>query len=114
MQFKTAIKLITSHNNALMVVFPEYGPKKKLSVPVRRSLTKGYMISFEAIKGPFLCSGHFPDKRNGEKLITDPEQAWEYAQAFAKATVGLTCNIYIINEKFCPVDEYYNKKIVNR
>ncbi len=103
MMFDKAMKLITSHNNALMEAFPDFGPQTKLTAPKRISNKRGYMVSFQRIEGRMLVGDYFPNKHAGENLISTREQAWEYCQAFAKATVGLTCDLYVIGSNFSPL-----------
>ena len=75
---------------------------------------KGYMVSFEWIQGGILASDHFPDKHAGETLIPTEWEAWELAERFAKVTKGKTCNIYVTNERFGPVENYKVREIKNR
>ena len=74
----------------------------------------GFMVSFEWCGDGFLRGDHFPDMRAGEPLIKTEEEAWNFAAKFAKAKKGEVCNIYVIDHKFRPVDNYREKKIANR
>lgn len=114
MKFKTAIKLMTVHNNALMEAFPDFGPKKKLSKP-KRSSKNGFAICFENIEKSMLRTNYFPE--DNERLISTLDQAWEYAQIFAAATKGYTCNLYVVDSTWYPTDKSgkrYSDHIKNR
>lgn len=74
----------------------------------------GFMVSFEWCGDGFLRSDHFPDKRGGEKLIETEAEAWDLAVKFARATVGKTCNIYVIDQDFKPVEGWRQRKIAHR
>jgi hypothetical protein len=75
---------------------------------------KGYMVVFEWIDGSILKSDYFPDGDGGEKLIEAEWEAWELANRFAKVTKGRTCNIYVVDDKFSPVEGYEDRQIANR
>lgn len=75
---------------------------------------KGYMISFEWCGDGFLRGDYFPDKHDGEELIQTEREAWDLAYRFAIATKGRTCNLYVIDHNFKPVDGYKKRYIKNR
>jgi hypothetical protein len=82
--------------------------KKK---PVKKEI-KGFMVGFEKREDGMLCSGNFPDKYAGEKLIKTEEEAWELAKRFAKATdENEYINICVKDSHFRPVAGYYEKTI---
>ena len=68
--------------------------------------SKGFMVSFEKLRPPFLDSDHFPDKHAGERLIPTEEEAWEIAVEFAKKTAGRYFNIHVVDGDFSPVAGY--------
>ena len=72
------------------------------------------MVSFEWYGDGFLRSDHFPDKHADEPLIESEHEAWELARAFARATKGKTCNLYVVDSKFVPVADYDKRKMSNR
>lgn len=74
----------------------------------------GYMVHFEWIKSPFLNSDYFPDKHAGETLIPHEHEAWELAERFSRVTKGRTCDIYVIDDRFMPVNDYQLRMIKNR
>ena len=76
--------------------------------------SRGFMVHFDRVEGKFLHGDHFPDKHGGEPLIPTEEDAWLMASAFAKRTRGRYVNIYVIDDRFCPVLGYAAKKIENR
>ncbi len=73
-----------------------------------------YMVHFEWCGDGFLRSDYFPDKFAGEDLIDTEAEAWLLASEFARATVGRTCNVYVIDSDFRPVDNYEARLIANR
>jgi len=75
---------------------------------------RGFMVSFDWYGDGFLTSDHFPDKHAGEKLIRSEHEAWELARDFARATKGRTCNLYVIDSEFKPVNGYRDRKINSR
>ena len=75
---------------------------------------RGFMISFDVVKGNMLHSDHFPDKHAGEKLIKTEDEAWLIARRFASATDETYVNIYVIDDSFSPVKNYDLKKLKRR
>ena len=75
---------------------------------------KGFMVSFEWCSDGFLRSDHFPDTRDGEKLIDSEHEAWELAERFARVTKGRACNLYVVDDNFKPVYNYRDRIIANR
>jgi len=73
----------------------------------------GYMIHFEKREGGILSSDYFPDKHDGEELISTLDEAWELAEKFAKGTDEFYVNIYVVDHNFYPV-EAYERSILKR
>lgn len=73
---------------------------------------RGYRVHFEKIDGKFLMSDYFPERN--EPLIEYEEEAWALAASFAAKTFGQCINIYVVDERWAPVDGYWERKIVNR
>jgi len=88
--------------------------KMQEAMDILNNKPKGFMVSFERIEGCMLASDHFPDKHAGETLIATEYEAWELARAFARATEGKTCNLYVIDSHFVPVEAYHARRIPNR
>ena len=74
----------------------------------------GYMVTFEWIENGRLRSDHFPDKHAGEPLIETLREAWDLCKTFAAKTKGSTCNLYVVDANFAPVNGYKDKEIKNR
>lgn len=72
----------------------------------------GYRVSFEHVDGGILRSDFFPDR--GEPLIETEEEAWCLARLFAARTRGKCVNIYVTDDKYCPVSGYKNRMFENR
>jgi hypothetical protein len=68
-----------------------------------------FMVHFEVVEGGLLHSDYFPDKHAGERLIPTEIEAWELASRFAKATDDNYVNIYVIDDKFKPVNGYESR-----
>jgi len=85
-----------------------------LDIILNKKENKGYMVSFEKVKGCMLLAEHFPDKHAGEPLIETEERAWKLARMFADATWGECVNIYVMDHNFHPVPGYQFHKIENR
>lgn len=75
---------------------------------------KGYKVSFEWIDGGMLKSDYFPTGSESDPLIPTEHEAWELADRFARATVGETCNLYVVSSDHSPVSGYEKRKIKNR
>jgi hypothetical protein len=76
--------------------------------------SKGFMISFDRIRGIMIEGHHFPDKHAGEELIETEGEAWELARKFADATFRECINIRVIDHKFRPLKTGFCEVIRNR
>jgi hypothetical protein len=86
--------------------------EKAMAIINTKRQPKGYMVHFEKVNGSILVSDYFPDKHAEEPLIKTEFEAWTLAQKFANATEPKEyINIYVINEKFEPVNGYFEKTI---
>lgn len=74
--------------------------------------SKGYRVHFERVEGKFLVSDYFPEFN--EPLIETEERAWNLAEQFALATYERMVNVYVVDDRFCPVAGYATRKIANR
>ncbi len=71
----------------------------------------GYRVEFEQQNGGILASDHFPD--DDEDTIATEEEAWEFAECFAKAgkRKGIV-NVYVIHgDDYTPVPSYRARKL---
>ena len=75
---------------------------------------KGYKVAFEWCGDGMLRSAYFPDGGPGDLLIATEHEAWELADRFARATVGKTCNLYVVDHTHHPVEGYKAREIANR
>lgn len=73
---------------------------------------KGFRVHFERVEGRFLCGDYFPER--GEPLIETESEAWKLAKKFAAASKGQYVNLYVVDEKWGPVENYAKLRIDNR
>jgi hypothetical protein len=74
---------------------------------------RGFMVHFEVQTGSVLPADYFPDRSEGEELITDEEKAWTLAKRFAKAGENQNIvNVYVVNQHAKPVADY-KERILN-
>jgi len=72
----------------------------------------GYMIHFAKIDGHTSVSDYFPDKTYDEKLFPNEEEAWWWAAIFANSTPAEEyVNIFVVDDKYCPVEGFEEKRI---
>ena len=81
---------------------------------INREEPSGFMVRFEWYGDGFLRGDHFPDKHAGEDLILTESQAWILAEKFAEKMRGKVCNLYVVDNHHCPVEDYKRKMIKNR
>ena len=84
------------------------------AMDIINGVPKGYMVRFEWKEGSMLRGDHFPDKHAGEKLIDTEWEAWVLASEFADKMRGRAVNLYVIDDKFKPVNGYHERYIKNR
>lgn len=97
MEYKKALKIIKDSEKDL--------DKSKIT---KRD---GFMVHFEKRGSGVLASDYFPEKRNGEKLISSIDEAWELARRFSNAVDESYVNIYVIDSGYKPIANYRAKKI---
>ena len=79
-----------------------------------KPIKPGFMVHFEKLDGLVATTDYFPDSRAGEELIPDEKAAWSIASDFARNTFNIYVNIYVVTSDFMPVDNYKERKIINR
>lgn len=63
---------------------------------------KGYMITCEVKEPGVLRSVTFPNRRNGESIITEIKDAERIAKAFATCLQGRVFNVYVVGYNYVP------------